>query len=75
VFIQDFRSHFPRYMLRHRVKSGMTGLAQVHGWRGNTSLKKRLEHDLFYIEHWSPWLDMKILWMTIPAVLRGKGAL
>jgi len=75
VFIQDFRSHFPRYMLRHRVKSGMTGLAQVYGWRGNTSLKKRLEHDLFYIENWSLWLDMKILWMTIPAVLRGKGAL
>jgi exopolysaccharide biosynthesis polyprenyl glycosylphosphotransferase len=75
VFIQDFRGHFPRYMLRHRVKSGMTGLAQVYGWRGNTSVKKRLEHDLFYIEHWSLWLDMKILWMTIPAVLRGKGAL
>ena len=75
VFIQDFRGHFPRYMLRHRVKSGMTGLAQVYGWRGNTSVKKRLEHDLFYIEHWSLWLDMKILWMTIPAILRGKGAL
>ena len=74
VFIEDFRQHFPRYMLRHRVKAGMTGFAQVHGLRGNTSLEARLEHDLFYIENWSVWLDLKILLMTIPAVLRGKGA-
>jgi exopolysaccharide biosynthesis polyprenyl glycosylphosphotransferase len=73
VFIEDFRRHFPRYMLRHRVKAGMTGFAQVHGLRGNTSLEARLEHDLFYIENWSVWLDLKILLMTIPAVLRGKG--
>ncbi len=74
VFIKDFRQHFPRYMLRHRVKAGMTGFAQVHGLRGNTSLEERLEKDLFYIENWSMWLDLKILLMTIPAVLRGKGA-
>jgi Undecaprenyl-phosphate glucose phosphotransferase len=74
VFIEDFRRHFPRYMLRHRVKAGMTGFAQVHGLRGNTSLEARLEHDLFYIENWSVWLDLKILLMTIPVVLRGKGA-
>jgi len=74
VFIEDFRRNFPRYMLRHRVKAGMTGFAQVHGLRGNTSLEARLEHDLFYIENWSVWLDLKILLMTIPAVLRGKGA-
>lgn len=74
VFIEDFRRHFPRYMLRHRVKAGMTGFAQVHGLRGNTSLEARLEHDLFYIENWSVWLDLKILLMTLPAVLRGKGA-
>jgi lipopolysaccharide/colanic/teichoic acid biosynthesis glycosyltransferase len=52
----------------------MTGFAQVHGLRGNTSLEARLEHDLFYIENWSVWLDLKILLMTIPAVLRGKNA-
>jgi len=75
VFIEEFRHHFPRYMLRHRVKAGMTGFAQVRGLRGNTSLEKRLEADLFYIENWSLWLDLKILWLTIPTVLRGKGAL
>jgi lipopolysaccharide/colanic/teichoic acid biosynthesis glycosyltransferase len=52
-------------MLRHRVKAGMTGWAQVQGWRGNTSLEKRLEHDLYYIQHWSLLLDVKILWLTL----------
>jgi len=52
-------------MLRHRVRSGMTGWAQVHGWRGNTSLTKRIEYDLFYIENWSFSLDAKILLMTL----------
>ena len=55
----------PQYMLRHRVKSGITGWAQVHGWRGNTSIRKRLEYDLYYIENWSLGLDFKILWMTV----------
>ncbi|ETW95614.1 MAG: hypothetical protein ETSY1_29835 [Candidatus Entotheonella factor] len=65
VFVEEFRHRFPRYMLRHRVKAGMTGWAQVQGWRGNTSLEKRLEHDLYYIQHWSLWLDIKILWRTL----------
>ena len=65
VFVEQFRHRFPRYMLRHRVKAGMTGWAQVKGWRGNTSLERRLEHDLYYIQHWSLWLDMKILWLTL----------
>ena len=65
VFIEGFRQSIPRYMLRHRVKAGMTGWAQVHGWRGNTSLEQRLEHDLYYIQHWSLFLDIKILWMTL----------
>ncbi len=65
VFVEEFRTNLPRYMLRHRVKAGMTGWAQVHGWRGNTSLEKRLEHDLYYIQHWSLLFDAKILWLTL----------
>jgi Undecaprenyl-phosphate glucose phosphotransferase len=65
VFVEEFRQRLPRYMLRHRVKAGMTGWAQVQGWRGNTSLERRLEHDLYYIQHWSLGLDLKILWLTL----------
>src|SRR5919108_1264697 len=65
LLIEEFRQSIPRYMLRHRVKAGMTGWAQVHGWRGNTSLEQRLEHDLYYVQHWSLFLDIKILWMTL----------
>lgn len=65
VLVAEFRQNIPRYMLRHRVKAGMTGWAQVQGWRGNTSLEKRLEHDLYYIQHWSLLLDLKILWLTL----------
>ena len=54
-------------MLRHKVKSGITGWAQVNGWRGNTSLEKRIEYDLYYIENWSVSLDLKIMWMTLLA--------
>ena len=74
VLVEQFRQHIPRYMLRHKIKAGMTGWAQVHGWRGNTSLEKRIEYDLYYIENWSLWLDLKIILKTIPAVLKGKGA-
>ena len=52
-------------MLRHKVKAGLTGWAQVNGWRGNTSIEKRIEYDLYYIENWSLTLDFKILWLTI----------
>lgn len=65
VFIQQFTKSIPNYMARHSVKAGITGWAQVHGWRGNTSLRKRVQHDLYYITHWTPWLDIRILWMTI----------
>jgi Undecaprenyl-phosphate glucose phosphotransferase len=65
VFIQQFSKTIPNYMVRHCVKAGITGWAQVHGWRGNTSLRKRLQYDLYYITHWTPWLDLRILWMTI----------
>ncbi len=65
VFIQKFSKTIPNYMARHCVKAGITGWAQVHGWRGNTSLRKRLQYDLYYITHWTPWLDLRILWMTV----------
>jgi lipopolysaccharide/colanic/teichoic acid biosynthesis glycosyltransferase len=65
VFIQKFSKSIPSYGARHAVKAGITGWAQVHGWRGNTSLRKRIQFDLHYITHWSPWLDVRILWMTI----------
>jgi Undecaprenyl-phosphate glucose phosphotransferase len=65
VFIRQFSKTVPNYMARHCVKSGITGWAQVHGWRGNTSLRKRVQYDLYYITHWTPWLDLRILWMTI----------
>ena len=64
-FVREFREHIPRYMLRHRVRAGMTGWAQVNGWRGNTSLERRIQYDLYYIENWSLTLDLKIIWMTI----------
>jgi len=65
VFIHQFSRTIPNYMARHCVKAGITGWAQVHGWRGNTSPRKRLQYDLYYITHWTPWLDLRILWMTL----------
>jgi Undecaprenyl-phosphate glucose phosphotransferase len=65
VFIQQFSKTIPNYNARHCVKAGITGWAQVHGWRGNTSLRKRVQYDLYYITHWTPWLDLRILWMTL----------
>src|SRR6185295_9133254 len=70
TFVREFKHKIPRYMLRHRVKSGITGWAQVHGWRGNTSIKKRIQYDLYYIQNWSLSLDCKILWMTLRYALR-----
>lgn len=64
-FISDFRKNIPRYMLRHKMKAGITGWAQVNGWRGDTSIQKRIEHDLYYIENWSLSLDFRIMWLTI----------
>lgn len=64
VFVHKFRDEIPHYMLRHKVKSGITGWAQIHGWRGNTSLDRRIECDLFYIRNWSLALDVRILLLT-----------
>jgi len=71
-FVEQFKHRYPQYMLRHKVKSGITGWAQVNGWRGNTSLEKRIEYDLYYIENWSLGLDFKIMWLTLA---RGLGLL
>lgn len=65
VFIERFRREIPGYMLRHKVKAGLTGWAQVHGWRGDTSLHERIEHDIYYIQNWSLGLDVRILLMTL----------
>jgi Undecaprenyl-phosphate glucose phosphotransferase len=73
-FVEQFRAELPHYMLRHKVRAGITGWAQVHGWRGNTSIRIRIEHDLYYIENWSLMLDMKILFMTVVHGLRHENA-
>ena len=65
VFVDQFREKIPRYMLRHKVKCGLTGWAQVNGWRGNTSIEKRIEYDIYYVENWSLTFDLKILWLTL----------
>ncbi len=65
VFVKDFREKIPKYMLRHKVKSGITGWAQVHGLRQDTPIDKRLEYDFYYIQNWSLSLDFKILWKTL----------
>ncbi|MCG8453891.1 MAG: undecaprenyl-phosphate glucose phosphotransferase [Spirochaetales bacterium] len=65
VFIDQFKEEIPSYMLRHRMKAGITGWAQVNGWRGDTSLEKRIECDIFYIRNWSLLLDVKILLLTV----------
>jgi lipopolysaccharide/colanic/teichoic acid biosynthesis glycosyltransferase len=64
VFVQKFRREVPFYNVRHKVKAGITGWAQVNGWRGNTALDRRVECDLFYIRNWSYMLDLKILLLT-----------
>lgn len=64
VFVDQFKHEIPGYMQKHMVKAGITGWAQINGWRGDTDLKKRIECDLYYIEHWSIWLDMKIIFLT-----------
>lgn len=63
-YVEQFKKSVPLYMVKHQVRPGMTGWAQVNGYRGDTSIVKRIEHDVWYIEHWSIRLDLKILWMT-----------
>ena len=63
-FVHEFKQRLLQYMVRHKVKAGITGWAQVHGWRGNTSLHERVEHDIYYIQNWTLGLDVRILLMT-----------
>ena len=64
-FVEKFREEIPRYMVKHQVRPGMTGWAQINGYRGDTSIKRRIEFDLYYIENWTVGLDIKILILTI----------
>ena len=64
LFVEKFKEEIPRYMIKHQVRPGITGWAQVNGYRGDTSIKKRIEYDLYYIENWSMAFDFKILFLT-----------
>ena len=73
-FVEQFQQHIPKYIERHRVRSGMTGWAQVNGLRGQSPIEERTRYDIFYIENWSLWFDLKIIIMTFIEVVRGKNA-
>ena len=64
-YVEQFKEEIPLYMVKHQVRPGITGWAQVNGLRGDTSIKERIEHDIYYIEHWSPAFDVKILFLTL----------
>jgi Undecaprenyl-phosphate glucose phosphotransferase len=74
VFIEEFKRQIPRYHLRHKVKAGITGWAQINGLRGQTSIQKRIEYDLYYIENWSLLMDLKILVRTALGGFLSKNA-
>jgi putative colanic acid biosysnthesis UDP-glucose lipid carrier transferase len=74
MFVEQFKEEIPDYMKKHLVKAGITGWAQVNGWRGDTDLKTRIEFDLFYIENWSVWLDLKIIFLTVFKGFMNKNA-
>lgn len=65
ILVERFREEVPKYMLKHYIRPGMTGWAQVNGWRGNTSIEKRIEHDIYYVENWTFILDLKIFFKTL----------
>lgn len=73
-FVEKFQEEIPRYNIKHQVRPGITGWAQVHGFRGDTSIKKRIEFDLYYIENWTLWLDIKIIFLTFFGGLVNKNA-
>ena len=63
-YVEKFREEIPRYMVKHQVRPGLTGWAQINGYRGDTSIRKRIEHDLYYIENWTLGFDFKIIFLT-----------
>ena len=73
-FVEEFRGTIPRYMLRHHVKAGVTGWAQVNGLRGDTPLEDRIRYDLFYLQNWSLWFDIRILFLTVARVFKDASA-
>ena len=73
-FIKTLKSEVPNYMKKHMVKAGITGWAKVNGWRGNTDINKRIEHDTYYIRNWSLMFDIKIIFMTIFRIFSDKNA-
>jgi len=73
-FVEVFKEQVPNYMKKHMVKAGITGWAQVNGWRGDTDLNRRIEHDLYYIQHWSLWFDMEIAFRTVLTGFINKNA-
>jgi lipopolysaccharide/colanic/teichoic acid biosynthesis glycosyltransferase len=74
VYVEQFRASVPRYMLRHHVKAGITGWAQIHGLRGDTPLDRRIEYDLYYVRNWSLGFDLRILFLTLLRVFRDASA-
>lgn len=72
-FVEEFSDRYPRYDARHRVPCGLTGWAQIHGLRGDTSISERVRYDNYYIQNWSMWLDIKILLRTVTAFMKGSG--
>ena len=73
-FIRKFKKHVPKYMLRHKMKAGITGWAQINGLRGNTSIQSRIDYDVYYIENWSLLFDIKIIVLTVYRMLWDKNA-
>jgi len=74
VFVEQFKSEIPRYMQKHMVKAGITGLAQISGLRGDTCLRTRIEYDLRYISEWSLFLDLRIIFLTVFKVFKDASA-
>jgi exopolysaccharide biosynthesis polyprenyl glycosylphosphotransferase len=74
VFVEEFQQYIPKYAERHRVRSGMTGWAQVNGLRGQSPIEDRTRYDVYYIENWSLWFDIKIILMTFMTIVRGENA-
>ena len=64
-YVEKFKEEIPRYMIKHQVRPGLTGWAQINGYRGDTSIRKRIEYDIYYIENWSMEFDFKIMFLTI----------